>query len=189
MLLKIEGDITMRCPYCKSTLTVVRMERLETLDEHVCYPNEQPSLKESFGCINASCIESNERLWDYSGDCYGGSYSNSKPALDSLSCRLAIEIFKHDEDHNLFSIGNFQFRVEYIYQANDAGEILKRIRAYSIHQKSSRIILTTKKRFFLGAILDAFISCPYRFGKFYSDKHGEKWYTRMKKNYKELIFK
>lgn len=185
----------MRCPYCVSELAVTNYSRYQNLDEHVIRPNDEPRSKPEYHCVNNQCsIHGRDDIfWDETGDVYCDfrqkGDTNLESALDSLSRRLSIEIYKHDEDHDLFSLGRFVCRVEYIYKANEQGEILKRTRAYTIlrKEKSSRLGMTSKKKWFVQALWNAFVIHPYRFGSFLSKNTGEKWYSRMWKNYKKMF--
>jgi hypothetical protein len=44
------------CPICKHTLFVTHKDHYEDLSDHVCNPNEQPSLKDGYQCINDDCL-------------------------------------------------------------------------------------------------------------------------------------
>jgi hypothetical protein len=45
--------------------------RLETLVEHVSNPNDQPSLKDAYGCWNPRCTAATDgSVWDDFGDAY-----------------------------------------------------------------------------------------------------------------------
>jgi hypothetical protein len=114
--------------------------RLETLAEHVCRPNDEPSLKPSFYCPDTDC-QANKLgvVWDEYGDYYG-AMQRDIPCIDGLpeafgsfARQAAIEICKHDEDYKLctipcFPLKGWTVRVKYIYKGNENGEIIQRRR-------------------------------------------------------------
>ena len=71
----------MRCPCCRTELIVKQQMRLQTLDEHVCNPNGEPSLKNAYECSNKDCPSVPPALvWDEFGDLYvtGENFCASK---------------------------------------------------------------------------------------------------------------
>jgi len=136
----------MRCSICKSLLVKGGQERLETIDEHICCPNEPPKMKDKFVCSNSRCASSlANSCWNEIGDYYGDYVwskkfqfiDNLKSAFDSLARQLEVEIYKEDENYTWFIVPSWfpirkgwKCKVEYSYEANEKGEILKRKRQY-----------------------------------------------------------
>jgi len=133
----------MKCSICRTELVAGEMLRLETLDEHVCNPNGEIRLKQSFVCPNETC-EANiqEILWNQWGDAYG-TFGKSLPFVNGLMSafglfarQLEVEIHKHDEDYLLCSIPRWRFLpmkgweiwVYFIYKSDEDGNILRRKR-------------------------------------------------------------
>jgi hypothetical protein len=58
----------LHCPKCEDSLSVSKLQRYETLVEHVMDPNQAPSLKPTFRCTN-KCYP-RRIFWDKSGDVY-----------------------------------------------------------------------------------------------------------------------
>lgn len=74
-------DVVMKCPCCRTELIVKRQMRLETLEEHVCNPNGEPSLKNAYECSNRDCPSVPPALvWDEFGSLYvtGKDFYTSK---------------------------------------------------------------------------------------------------------------
>jgi len=122
----------MLCPCCKTKLVVTGQERLETLEEHVSCVD--PCLKDKYECPNPSCATYQKCCWNEDGEHYQ-SFSDKFPFIDnnsgpfgSFSRRINVEIYKHDEDRELFKLGRFKFKLVYSYKANEDGEILSRKR-------------------------------------------------------------
>ena len=64
----------MLCPLCKSVLVVNGQERLETLGERVCRPNDEVCLKDRYVCSNESCTSHLHKIcWERDGERYGFS--------------------------------------------------------------------------------------------------------------------
>ena len=124
----------MLCPCCKKKLVEGKKLRIQTLAEHVLFPNEKPSLKSSFRCGNNYCAASHPKIfWDEYGDIYGCVKGikwidgNDGP-FGSIQRQSNIEILKKDENKILFSIPftRFFLKVEYDYKSNENGDILER---------------------------------------------------------------
>ena len=135
----------MLCPICRTELIVTGQERLETLSEHVCDPNGEPSLKDKYECPNRECVAFGELCWNDWGERYGGGfnfpeelfiYKNDAP-FGSFQRKANVEIGKHDEDHPLFGLETRWglIRVVYKYTSNTDGDILSRKRTYEIWSK------------------------------------------------------
>lgn len=60
----------MKCPICEKELVVTGQERLETLDEHVCSPNDEPCLKDKYECVNRFCSAYGMFMWNEYGELY-----------------------------------------------------------------------------------------------------------------------
>jgi hypothetical protein len=129
----------MKCPACKSDLVEGESLRLQTTSEHVCCPNDEPSLKQSYRCGNQEC-ETRKRgiIWNRDGERYGSDYPNLIAWIDGNDapfgtwCRKAnVEIYKKDENYYLGTIPcrplkGWKVKVVYSYQSNEDGDILKR---------------------------------------------------------------
>lgn len=64
----VEGT-DMLCPVCKHNLSIVDQRNYETLNEHVCSPNDTPSPKDGYGCTNPGClIKVLEMRWLFDGE-------------------------------------------------------------------------------------------------------------------------
>ena len=129
----------MKCPCCRSELVEGEMLRLETLEEHVCDPNGEPSLKQSYYCSNPNCPTVPAKIyWNYMGERYNDSSEvqwidyNDAP-LGSFQRKCNVEIYKKDENHLLCTIPcwplkGWRVKAIYSYTSNENGDILSRIR-------------------------------------------------------------
>ena len=129
----------MRCPICKTELIVTGQERLQTLGEHVGDPDGVPSFKDTHQCPNKECEACKDGLvWDDYGSFYsyiredipyGKKYEfidGNDGAFGSFQRESNVTNGKHDEDFVLLSLYKIKFKVQYLYEANQDGEILSR---------------------------------------------------------------
>lgn len=129
----------MLCPCCKSEIIIGSEKRYQTLDEHVCSPNDDSPMRLTLICSEPSCItRGHDVFWDADGDMYGGFTipdftfigGNNSP-FNSLARRLNIEIYKvgvkdKTELSPAWLLGFYQPIIQWEYQANENGEVLKR---------------------------------------------------------------
>ena len=126
----------MKCPVCKTELAPGEMLRLETLEEHVCDPNAEPALKQSYHCSNPDCsAEGSGIIWNRNGERYGAGKlewidGNDAP-FGSFERKMKVEIYKTDENYFLGTIPcwplkGWRVKVVYNYKSNEDGDILKR---------------------------------------------------------------
>jgi hypothetical protein len=135
----------MKCPVCKSDLNRGKDLHLETLDEHILQPNNKPSLKASYHCINTKCYEyTHDVVWDEYGDRYGGYrgmddyipwIDNNDAPFGSIQRKINVEVYKDDENFLLCTIPiwplkGWQIRVKFFYKSDEDGTILKRNRKF-----------------------------------------------------------
>jgi len=140
------------CPVCFNKLIVSGQERLETLSEHVCDPNETPSLKDKYICSKNGCVTRlYDCCWNDYGEYYGGikkidenkdDYSDNSyhldhevflngiyDAINSGSRESSVNISGKNLTRNVwmpedFSIGKYTFKVEIKHKSNYRGEVL-----------------------------------------------------------------
>ena len=62
--------IDLKCPFCKGNLTITHQDHYQDLSEHVSQPNERPSLKDGFECLNTACLAYGNFDWIEDGDYY-----------------------------------------------------------------------------------------------------------------------
>ncbi len=127
----------MLCPCCKTELVVTGQARLETLDEHVSCV--EPSMKDKYECPNSCCEAFQEIFWNSDGERYSKAYGkkvhfidNNDAPFGSFTRRINVEIYKKDEEKDLFQIGRYKYRLVYQYKADDNGKILSRKRKIEI---------------------------------------------------------
>jgi len=124
----------MKCPICKTELVVTGQERLETLMEHVQDPNGEVCLKNKYQCPNKQCEANKDDLvWNEYGEYYSSSFGkkynfidNNNGPFGSWERKTQVTICKKDENFTLFEIFGFRVDVEYHYDANEDGDVLKR---------------------------------------------------------------
>lgn len=132
----------MKCPICKTALTVTCKKRYESSEEHVSNPNGTPYLKEVFQCPNEKCIAHTSGLeWikfgEYCGSSVGGARiypfinGNSAP-FNSLERRLGTEsCFSYSNKKHLaaktwtiLKAKKWHVNFRWIVRANENGTIL-----------------------------------------------------------------
>lgn len=90
----------MKCPFCKSNLTIGEYRRYQTSCEHVYDPNSTPPERETNVC---TCERSKFYFWDYDGGVYTcidytyEQYKADEKELGSLSALGSIEREIEDE--------------------------------------------------------------------------------------------
>lgn len=122
----------MMCPKCYSSLIPREQKRVQSLSEHVCDPNGEPSMKQLYGCLNKDCACYIDNIrWTIDGERYGGKYDidykfegdNDAP-FGTIWRRINAE---HKEklvlNVNLYFI---KWRIKEKYIANEWGTTLKR---------------------------------------------------------------
>lgn len=131
----------MKCPICKAELISNEMAYLETLDEHVnCV---EPTLKSVYICSNNDCItrkKESEVYWNRDGEIYG-AWGNTYDGINlgpygSFERKMQVSIYKvglPDKKYlsPLLLFGIWQPLIEYAYQSNENGDVLKR--GFQIH--------------------------------------------------------
>ena len=132
------------CPLCRSELIVTGLERLETLDEHVCNPNGEVYLKDKYECLNEKCSGYRRFIWNEDGDIYYKGSIDKKTftfidgndgAIGSFARRVNIEIRKRDENFLLCTIFRRKIYVKYLYKSNENGDILNRRWKFEVIKK------------------------------------------------------
>ena len=138
------------CPVCKSHVVIGEMRRLETLGEHAMDPKAEPCLKPEYKCSNKKCITHKyEIIWDYYGGLYVGKYkgydevkyiSDNDAPFGSSQRKSNVEIFKKGlKDikylHPVLTLWICQLYIEYHYESNKNGEILKMWRTLGFNKK------------------------------------------------------
>lgn len=58
----------MKCPVCKFELVHNGSARMETLDHHICLPNEDPPMAPKYTCSNDNCSTIDVCFWDQYGE-------------------------------------------------------------------------------------------------------------------------
>jgi hypothetical protein len=146
----------MKCPICKSELLVTGQEHLETLNEHVSNPNDEPSLKNKYECLNERCESREKLIWNEDGDLYhqhvyeNGYDFNEKysfidgndGAFGSFARRVNVEIYKKDENFLLCTLFGRKIFIKYLYKSNDDGDILKRTWKFEILRKNGSFYIS-----------------------------------------------
>ncbi len=129
-----EKNEKMYCPSCKTELIITGQARLETLDEHVSGV-EIPAMKDKYECPNKECNTYGKCCWNYYGEIYKKTFREKIEFIDdndgpfgSFERKARVEIYKKDENKDLFKIGRFRFHLVYNYTSNYNGDILSRRR-------------------------------------------------------------
>jgi len=144
--------MTMLCPLCKSELKVTGQEHLQTTDEHVCCPNDEPCLKDKYECLDPGCSGHNRFMWGEDGSLYyKNDYCKSETfnfidgndgAFDSFARRINVEIYKKDENFLLCTLFGRKIFIKYLYKSNDDGDILKRTWTFEILRKNGSLYIS-----------------------------------------------
>jgi hypothetical protein len=125
----------MLCPICNSEIIQGSGYRVyQTLEEHVCSPNDPVCPKEYFVCSNSSCVANSFVYWDEMGESYrlNENYFEMKEKypytvpMNSWAKKKEIELEKHDEDFILLNLFFIRWKVKFEYEGNEQGQILNR---------------------------------------------------------------
>ena len=128
------------CPVCKSEIIDGKVLKYQTLNEHVCNPNGEPTKKQSYICGESDCIcNENDIFWDDYGDLYGnilqipkGTFINENNApFGSHSRQSNVEIYKYGlkKDlyfHPIFGLWFVKPYIDFHYKSNTDGDVLSR---------------------------------------------------------------
>ena len=133
------------CPACKSKVIITGERKFETLSEHVSDPNmENYPLRDAYQCSDENCMtRKNNIFWDYMGDRYGyvktvSCMDDDKLFIDlndapfgSHTRKANVEIYKKGLKKQaylspIFCLFFLQPFIEYNYEANEQGEVLKK---------------------------------------------------------------
>lgn len=139
----------MKCPICGSELLEGPGRRFENLSDHVSDPNSRiRPLRQTFECHGAYHLESSDKdikcpmgdsgFWDDYGDFYNQTDydiykrieklcdKNMTEALGSHARKSHTEIYKKDEEFVLFRTFKYKWIMNFNYEANMDGDIVKR---------------------------------------------------------------
>jgi hypothetical protein len=133
------GNEDWYCPVCKSEIIEGDYKKMQTLDEHVCNPNAEPSLKPTFKCSNFDCLTHKHRIfWDWFGALYGRTYNcksifinqNDAP-FGSSNRKSNVEIYKAGLKDRIWlspwwTLKLWQPMIEYKYTSNYDGDVLSK---------------------------------------------------------------
>ena len=64
----------LKCPFCKGDLIITHQERYQDLAEHVSQPNDEPSMKNGYDCLDNCCLAFGTFSWIEDGE-----YFSKKP--------------------------------------------------------------------------------------------------------------
>jgi len=152
----------MKCPKCKTELIISGQERLQTLSEHVSNPNNEPSLKDKYICINTSCLCYNNVCWNDDGETYGGYRLFSKNELTSpygsFQRKMEIEVYKkglkrYTKLPAWLMLWFLKPVIEHEYNADEDGNVLSKFYKLSIwNSETSWKLFKKDSEFNIGAI-------------------------------------
>jgi hypothetical protein len=120
----------MLCSVCKSPL--------EPKGTFIADDVMGPKVEINYTCTNTECLSHTVKgCWGSSGDFYCQDYSsysalvskfinNTTAALNSIARQLEVEIYKHDEDFDLFTVGRLTVRIYFKYTADRLGIVLSK---------------------------------------------------------------
>ena len=144
------SEVIMHCSICNAVLIVNGQARLETLDEHVCQPNEEVCLKDKYVCSNADCLANKHGIcWNYQGDMYGGtelwvSKESKQIFIDGLTSAIPSNARKDEAEEGyshriqpktIFKTKKWHYTWEYQKTCDEDGKTLKVHRRLQIWQK------------------------------------------------------
>jgi hypothetical protein len=67
----LKNKIDLKCTCCDSVLKITTKGHYQDMFEHVCNPNDEPSLKDGYTCPNETCIAYTCNVqWIESGECF-----------------------------------------------------------------------------------------------------------------------
>lgn len=123
----------MLCPVCKGEVVVTGQAKLETLNEHVSCM--EPTIKDKYECSNNTCPTKGIVFWNQYGELYTSDYGSSEnleyidsndAPFGSITRKLNVESYKHDEDWYLYEGKKFRIARRYSYKANKDGEVVSK---------------------------------------------------------------
>ena len=139
------SNLDMFCPVCRKELVEWEMLPLETLDEHVCNPNGEPSMKMAYRCSDENCVTRTRNIfWNDIGEMYARPYLRSAeqiPFIDNNDApfgtfqrKTNVTICKKNENKTLVTLpkwfpgvlSGMEIRSRWCYKSNENGDILKR---------------------------------------------------------------
>jgi len=116
----------MRCPICKSELKFVEFVTVsDVLGGNVW--------EKKYVC--STCTSTFGVWWDSTGELYSDKYikdygtmfvDGNTGAFGSWARKSRVEIYKHDEEFELFEFWGWKGEIRYRYTSNDEGDILSR---------------------------------------------------------------
>lgn len=139
--------MSMLCPVCRKELQKWQMLHLQTLDEHICNPNDLPLLKRAYRCPDQKCpTRIYDIFWNRAGERYSDKYITSEerkaiPFIDNNDApfgtfqrRINVEVYKKDENKEIVRLpkwfpgvfSGMKICTEWGYTSNNDGKILKR---------------------------------------------------------------
>jgi len=135
----------MNCPVCRKNLVEWKSLKLETLDDHVCNPNGEGSMRMAYHCQDEKCpTRIHGIFWDYEGELFTKSYvknmnminfaDNNNAPFGSFQRCCNVEVYKKDENKLLVTLplwfpgvlSGMKIRSRWIYKSNYNGDILSR---------------------------------------------------------------
>jgi hypothetical protein len=143
-----------KCPVCISPIVITGQKEYQTGSEHVTDPNitEHPK-RDVYQCTNKECVVNEEKhnvFWNYNGEMYGGFRiddeefigENNSP-FGSFQRKLNLEISKNGvldkkELSPAWCLWFLQPYLQYHYEANEMGDVLKKWYTIEFRKKDDR---------------------------------------------------
>lgn len=133
---------------------MVKKKSYETLCDHICNLNGDLPERDTYICVNSECCAFHEKhdsfFWDFDGSFYGYLSQLKGPvdtcgtaALGSPEAKMEIELYKKDENYEIFSWRGFVFNKVFVYKSDYYKTILSRDTTYQFVLNS--IVLSTSK--------------------------------------------
>jgi hypothetical protein len=125
-MLKKNEEKAFLCPACKSTLVPGLAKEYQTLDEHICNPNQESfPERPTWVCSNGACGAYTDCFWVEDGE---GPYGNTKAKwiddnpypFNSFHRQSHFRISYHSEDRSL-RLGRLTIRREVHYRSDEFG--------------------------------------------------------------------
>lgn len=137
----------MLCPVCKKLVVPWKEMRLETMDEHICNPNGEPSYKMAYRCSDEKCITNTFTIfWNDEGELYTDDFipfrdMNAIPFINGNNApfgtfqrKCNVEVYKKDENKLLVTLplwfpnvlSGMEIWSKWYYKSNKNGDILRR---------------------------------------------------------------
>lgn len=109
------------CPYCGSILEPGEKKRLQSLDEHVTYPNDEATYKDTYYCTIDSCMLGKRHCWNANGESYRIYPNYGRPSfiedvenhcisIEKRYYSSAINSNARSEEGTGFSYSNFEYK-------------------------------------------------------------------------------